>query len=144
MDLIVNDIENIVLLNKIGIYESLFAQCNSMLVTNVRCNDFSTFYNKEIDSLLMKGLEKVDVDFDFFEYAEIHKHFFKGLWIGDISSIYLSTQNKATIISSNKILMQYAKKLNIRAVETGVFLNKIIEDRNAIEVFNNAKKHLGL
>ena len=86
MDYIVNDIENILLLNKLGVFELIISKCSSMTITNIRINDFSFNKQREINLLKEKGLKEVETSLELYNYSGFCRKSSNELGDDDLSS----------------------------------------------------------
>lgn len=139
MKYIVNDIENIVLLNNIGVFNKIPMVCSTMAVTNLRMSRFSSGFNEKLHSLYTKGLTKVEIDVGIYEWYQSNKSVLSKWGIGYASSIYLAQKEDSLLVSDNFELHKLADSFGVKCIFTEDFAKLCKVELRALELFINHK-----
>ncbi len=139
MDYIVNDIENILLLNDIGVYDIIQNECDSLSITNIRVNDFSIQMQRKISVLYPKGLVLIEIELDFYEFEIKYEKELLELGDGDRSTVYEAFVNDKTVITNSPIIFKTCKKFNLNVVYIEDFIVPIVNDRRVLDFFKSSK-----
>lgn len=133
---IINDIENLILLNKMGVFNHIKINCGDILITNIRINDYSYSFQDKIYKVINKGLNVVELELEYYEFCECNRSLLTELGDGDKSSIYFATKSGYIIISSNRIISEVASKFGLESITVKEFVSNHISDNDTIELFN--------
>lgn len=135
---IVNDIENVVLLQEIGVFSDNSA-CNSMSITNFRLCRLSPNLIGRLQPLFKKGLTEIEVDIDYYRWCHANKILLRGWGLGDKSTLYVAKLEKSIIISDNGKFHKVAKAFGIECIYTKDFAKLHTENAKALNFFMNYK-----
>lgn len=137
MDYIINDIENLIVLDKLKIFSAIRLKCNSIKLTSIKLNEYSQIKRNELNRI--EGIEEIDPELDFYNFEQQNKKHFAGLSLGDKSSLYIAKVFGSTLVTFNALIYIAAKKLSIEVLYTDEFIRSYIMDSVVIDLFNEIK-----
>jgi hypothetical protein len=137
MNFIINDIEELIILNKLGVFALICGRCNSISLTNMKIGDFSKLINKDLLLLQENGLKIIEVSVDMFQFKIENK--LNEFSTGDISSIYQSFKKGATLITSNNSIYNACRNLSISVIKLDDFIQSTIIDSGTVKRINSLK-----
>ena len=143
MSYLISDIENIILLDNVGLLEPLLKKCKKLYVSNIMFDRYSINFQRRMDAIISKGVEVSEVDIEFYKFQGTNKFYLNGLGDASSSLIYHALNEDLTLISNDHILNSRAKNFNIRIVELKDVFESYIDDVNHLEkfqMFSNLKK----
>lgn len=143
MSYLISDIENIILLDNVGLLEPLLKKCKKLYVSNIMFHKYSIVFQKRMENIINKGVEVSEVDIEFYRFQGINKPYLNGLGDANSSLIFHALKEDLTLISSDYMLNSRAKNFNIRIVGLKDVFESYIEDVEHLEKFkkfSNLKK----
>lgn len=133
---VINDMEMLSRLGKYKILESILPECN-ISISAVRLSEYSFTVRKQIEQHPAISIIQAKEDF--------HQWCIKrpcNLSVGDISSIYLSFNNKTSslVISGEDIFLQaVATEKKVVCMQFDDFVLKILKDEKMIQLYKLIK-----
>ena len=137
MDYIINYIKNFNVLCAAGFIQSILPLCNSIVITNIRKDEYSIVMQKNIEKYFREKYFEVDIDMEYYEF-EKGKNLIE-LGDGDKSSLFFALQTGRIIIENNAIVVRIAEELGLETISIESFIKQFINDDVLINMFNEMK-----
>jgi len=137
MNYVINDIEDMIILNRLGLFSIISSKCNSISLTNMKISDFSKLKEFDIQLIQRNGLAIVEVDIDMFFFKK--RHSLNAFGKGDVSSMYQAFITESCLITSNRSIYNTCSELSIQAIYLDEFMQIIFKDSSKLKRINNLK-----
>ncbi|WKD85208.1 hypothetical protein KCTC32516_00548 [Polaribacter huanghezhanensis] len=137
MDYVINDIEDMIIQNRFGLFCIISSKCNSISLTNIKISDFSKLKEFDIQLLQSNGLTVVEVDIEMFYFKKRHSLLAFGK--GDVSSIYQAFITNSCLITSNRSVYSKCIELSIQVIYLDEFMKLIFGDSSKLKRINKLK-----
>jgi len=133
---IINDIDFLLLLNKLGILK-IITETNVVAYSEVRLLDYSNYTKNAVRNI--RNIEKIRVDESFNDWMKSKR---KYLTLSDLSTIYIAKQrieNCIVITLEDEMLIGHLAELKVSYVLADEFIESTVKDKKIIQLYHLLK-----